>query len=55
MDFRSNYRTIVVRLPPSLSNERYAPLVHAIFSLLDVAGIAGCHRYSRTAKQPTPS
>ncbi len=42
MDFCTNYRAVLVKLPPDLSAERYAAITHAIFSVLDVAGLAGC-------------
>jgi hypothetical protein len=39
MDFRS-YRAVLVKLPPDVSTERYAAITHAIFSVLDAAGVA---------------
>jgi len=41
MDLWSGNRTLLVKLPPGLPNERYAAIAHAIFSVLDAAGLAG--------------
>ena len=40
VDFQSDYREFVVKLPRSLSNDRYAAITHAVYSVLDVAGLA---------------
>lgn len=40
MDFQSDCREFVVKLPRSLPNDRYAAITHAVFSVLDVAGVA---------------
>ena len=40
MDFRNDYRAVLVKLPPDLAAERYAAITHAIFSVLDAAGVA---------------
>ncbi len=35
-----NPRELRIELPPDLPNDRYATITHAVFSVLDVAGIA---------------
>lgn len=40
MDFQHSIRWIGVKLPRSVSNQQYAALLHAIFSVVNVAGLA---------------
>lgn len=40
VDFQSDYRAVLVKLPGSLPNDQYAAITHAVFSVLDVAGLA---------------
>jgi hypothetical protein len=35
-----SYRQIAVKLPPDLSPERYAAITHAVYSVVDAAGLA---------------
>jgi hypothetical protein len=40
VDFQSDCREVVVKLPPGLPNDRYAAITHAVYTVLDVAGLA---------------
>lgn len=40
VDFQSDCREVLVRLPRGLPNDRYAAIAHAVYSVLDVAGLA---------------
>jgi hypothetical protein len=40
VDFQSDHREVVVKLPRGVSNGQYAAIAHAVFSVLDVAGLA---------------
>jgi hypothetical protein len=40
VDFQSDCREVLVKLPRGLSNDRYAAIAHVVYSVLDVAGLA---------------
>jgi hypothetical protein len=40
VDFQSDCREVLVKLPCGLPNDRYAAITHAMYSVLDVAGLA---------------
>ncbi len=40
MDFQTDCRGLYLKLPPGLPNDQYAAIAHAVFCVVEVAGLA---------------